>query len=47
MTYFEKLVRLTRRSASLLVRVDLRGPHDTTYIVGKKRLAIRCRTLQP
>jgi len=44
-TYITKLVRLARRKDSLLMRVDLAGSHDTTYVLGKKLLRIRCRTL--
>ena len=43
--YLVKLLRIEKRESSLLVRTDSRGLHDTTYVLGKKLLKIRVRTL--
>ena len=43
--YMSKLVRLARRKDSLLMRVDFRGPQDTTYVLGEKLTRIRVRSL--
>jgi hypothetical protein len=43
--YLQKLVRLGRREGSLLMRVDSRGLHDTTYVFGKHLLKFRVRSL--
>ncbi len=46
-TFATMLVRLGRRKDSLLMRVDLNGPHDTTYVFGKTLWKMRVQTLNP
>lgn len=45
--FHTKLVRLGRRKDSLLMRADLAGPHDTTYVFGKTFWKMRVQTLNP
>jgi hypothetical protein len=43
--FLSKMVRLGKNPASLLMRVDMRGLHYTTYVVGRRMLKIRVKTL--
>ncbi len=45
--YRSKLVRLASRRGSLLMRVDSRNLHDTTYVFGKTLWKMRVQTLNP
>jgi hypothetical protein len=45
LTYLRNLVLRTRRKDSLIMRVDLHTPHDTTYVFGRKLTPYRVRTL--
>ncbi len=45
--FLAMLVRLGRRKDSLLMRVDMKGLHDTTYVFGKTLLKIHVQTLNP
>ena len=45
--FLAMLVRLGNRKDSLLMRVDMKGVHDTTYVFGKTLLRIRVQTLNP